>query len=156
MEGFTRMLWTACLTFVISTTIIDCHPVETKTHDELKKEIKGIKTEIQELFDRINDLSSSKTDDDDSDEVNVYHDSDDVSKICLTKDCIGASHRLFKQMDLTADPCQDFNQFSCGNFIKNQLIPDDKTSYNAFSHPRDVGKLLFIDSQKTKNQFIVL
>ena len=101
----------------IISSLIDCHPVETKTHDELKSEIKGIKTEIQELFDRINELSSTKSDDDDSNKVDVYHDADDVSRICLTKDCVGASHRLFKQMDLTADPCQDFNQFSCGNFI---------------------------------------
>ena len=141
MEGARKIFWTICSTLVIITSIIDCHPVETKTHDELKSEIKGIKTEIQELFDRINELSSTKSDDDDSNKVDVYHDNDEVSRICLTKDCVGASHRLFKQMDLTADPCQDFNQFSCGNFIKNQLIPDDKTSYNAFSHPRDVGKL---------------
>ena len=146
MEGVRGMFWTICLALGIITSFIDCHPVETKTHDELKSEIKGIKTEIQELFDRINELSSTKSDDDDSNKVDVYHDADDVSRICLTKDCVGASHRLFKQMDLTADPCQDFNQFSCGNFIKNQLIPDDKTSYNAFSHPRDVGKLSNSDS----------
>ena len=142
MEGFRRSVWMILSAFIISASFIDCHPVETKTHSELKNEIKGIKSEIQELFDRINELSSSKADDDKdaSDGVNTYNDGENVNKICMTKECIGASYRLFKQMDLTADPCQDFNQFSCGNFIKEKLIPDDKTSYNAFSHPRDVGK----------------
>ena len=27
-------------------------------------------------------------------------------------------NRLFKNMDMEADPCQDFNQFACGGFIK--------------------------------------
>ena len=77
MEGARKLFWTICSTLVIITSIIDCHPVETKTHDELKSEIKGIKTEIQELFDRINELSSTKSDDDDSNKVDVYNDADD-------------------------------------------------------------------------------
>ena len=125
------------LTIVLNSA--NSHPVETKTHDELKNEIKGIKSEIQELFERINELSSPKKDVENK-EATTYHADD---RVCLTKDCITASHNLFKQMDLTVDPCQDFNKFSCGTFIKEFPIPDDKTSYNAFSPPRDVGKLTF-------------
>ena len=31
-------------------------------------------------------------------------------------------------MDDTADPCEDFYQYSCGGWIKDTLIPPDKTS----------------------------
>ena len=129
-----RGFWVVLLTIVINST--NPHPVETKTHDELKLEIKGIKSEIQELFERINELSSPKKDVENK-EATTYHADD---RVCLTKDCIAASHHLFKQMDLTVDPCEDFNKFSCGNFIKEFPIPDDKTKYNAFSPPRDLGE----------------
>ena len=110
-----------------------CIPVETT--QQLKEEIKGIKSEIQELFERINDLSSSKG----SDTVKATPYTID-DRVCLSKDCIATSHHLFKQMDLKADPCQDFNQFACGRFINEQIIPDDKTRYNAFSPARDIGR----------------
>ena len=113
------------------------HPLETETKTQLKKEIKGIKSEIQELFRRINELSSSKSGAE-VQEVQAYE-NNQLGDVCLSKDCIAASHHLFRQMDLTADPCQDFNQYSCGTFIKEKPIPDDKTNYNAFSPPRDIG-----------------
>lgn len=119
--------------FGVALHSVDCHPVETKNHDQLKAEITGIKSEIQELFERINELSSAKAPKDDQ-TVETYHSDDNL---CLSKECIATSNNLFKQMDLTADPCQDFNQFSCGNFIKETPIPDDKTRYNSFSPPRD-------------------
>ena len=133
-----RGFWVILLTIVIKSA--NSHPVETKTHDELKLEIKGIKSEIQELFERINELSSPKKDVENK-EATTYHADD---RVCLTKDCIAASHHLFKHMDLTVDPCDDFNKFSCGTFIKEFPIPDDKTNYKpAFSPPLDEGEWTF-------------
>ena len=60
---------------------------------------------------------------------------------CLTKDCISASHRLFKHMDFSVDPCEDFNKFACGNFISEQSIPDDKGRINSFTTVFDLSKL---------------
>ena len=121
---------------------VDSHPVEAKDRNsernQLKAEITGIKSEIQELFERINELSSAKTTaKEDEKKAQTYQINDNL---CLSKECIATSNNLFKQMDLTADPCQDFNQFSCGNFIKETPIPDDKTRYNAFSPARDLGR----------------
>ena len=97
-------------------------------------------SEIQEFFRRISEISSSK-DHNGTQDRRACEDnkSDDV---CLTKDCIAASHNLFKKLDLTADPCEDFNQFCCGTFLKEQSIPDDKSAYEAsFSPTSDISKI---------------
>lgn len=53
-------------------------------------------------------------------------------EICLTRNCISASNRIFEYMNDKADPCEDFNEFACGNFIKNQIIPDDESRWMVF------------------------
>lgn len=36
-------------------------------------------------------------------------------------------------MDPTVDPCDDFYEFTCGNFLKTTNIPDDKSAVTSFS-----------------------
>ena len=50
-------------------------------------------------------------------------------KVCLSKHCIGASHRIFEYIDDEIDPCEDFNKFACGGFDKKTIIPDDKSGW---------------------------
>ena len=45
-------------------------------------------------------------------------------ELCLTEACIETSNQLFKSMDRTIDPCQDFNKFVCGRFIEESIIPE--------------------------------
>merc|ERR1711971_680364 len=59
------------------------------------------------------------------------------SKVCLTKGCVKAAADLINSMDETVDPCSDFYNFACGNFIKETVIPDHQTSYGSFSIVRD-------------------
>ena len=44
-------------------------------------------------------------------------------EICNTPDCVVAAHSLIQNMDLTADPCEDFYQYACGNFEKRVSLP---------------------------------
>merc|ERR1712032_30506 len=59
------------------------------------------------------------------------------SKVCLTKGCVKAAADLINSMDEAVDPCSDFYNFACGNFIKETVIPDHQTSYGSFSMVRD-------------------
>lgn len=37
-------------------------------------------------------------------------------RLCSSSDCVRAASYLLESMDLEADPCEDFYQFTCGNW----------------------------------------
>ena len=39
---------------------------------------------------------------------------------------------IIETMDEKVDPCENFYQYSCGNWLKNTPIPDSRTRYSRF------------------------
>jgi len=79
-----------------------------------------------------------------------------ISDVCLTRACIETSNRLYQNMDTSVDPCEDFNQFACGGFIKNNIIPEDRGSLSAFTPASEQiyikGRIL-LEAEQSKKDF---
>ena len=45
------------------------------------------------------------------------------SSQCTTRECIKLAANVLSAIDESADPCTDFYQFSCGNWVENAVIP---------------------------------
>lgn len=58
---------------------------------------------------------------------------DKDGEVCLTPGCVHAASKMLEQIDDSVEPCDDFYNFACGNFVENTIIPDDKVSVNTFS-----------------------
>ena len=42
--------------------------------------------------------------------------------VCLSDGCIQLSAQIAASLNQSVDPCEDFYQFSCGNWIRNNAI----------------------------------
>lgn len=47
---------------------------------------------------------------------------------CSTQACERESKNILERLDTSIEPCDDFYMHVCGKFIKETIIPDDKTS----------------------------
>ena len=57
-----------------------------------------------------------------------------VSPLTLAQAPISAKQRFsIENLDRTADPCTDFYQFACGNWLKTTEIPADQSSWVSFA-----------------------
>ncbi|XP_030842476.1 neprilysin-1 [Strongylocentrotus purpuratus] len=64
------------------------------------------------------------------------------SNLCLSTHCVSAAGALIENMDLEADPCQDFYQFSCGGWMKKTTIPEEENKVTVLGQQQD--KLLVL------------
>jgi predicted metalloendopeptidase len=47
------------------------------------------------------------------------------------------ANSILENLDETANPCENFYQFSCGSFEKRVRIPDDQAKVDGFNILRD-------------------
>lgn len=50
--------------------------------------------------------------------------------LCVTPTCVEVSYTLAASMNQSADPCDDFHQFVCGNWIRKNIIPKGSSSWS--------------------------
>jgi hypothetical protein len=63
--------------------------------------------------------------------VSLYHSkSKSVEPLCLTPTCVQVSSTLTAGMNQSVDPCEDFHQFVCGNWIRKNVIPKGSSSWS--------------------------
>ncbi|XP_072945939.1 endothelin-converting enzyme homolog [Epargyreus clarus] len=55
------------------------------------------------------------------------------SSVCLSSSCIYTASEVIRAIDETQDPCKDFYEFACGGWIRNNPIPEGKSSWGIFS-----------------------
>ncbi|XP_014221470.1 neprilysin-2-like [Trichogramma pretiosum] len=58
---------------------------------------------------------------------------DQCQRKCTTAACLAEAARLIDIIDESVDPCDNFYQFVCGNFMKKQNISDESITINPFS-----------------------
>lgn len=54
------------------------------------------------------------------------------SQYCLTPACITVASAIINAIDRQVDPCQDFYQYTCGGWIKDNPLPDGKSIWGTF------------------------
>lgn len=62
----------------------------------------------------------------------------DPKNTCQTKPCVEIAAKILAYIDPSVDPCEDFYNFSCGNFLKTTNIPDEMTEISSTSEVEDL------------------
>ncbi|XP_023331753.1 endothelin-converting enzyme homolog [Eurytemora carolleeae] len=75
---------------------------------------------------------------------------------CLSAECVKTAASVIRSADFTVDPCQDFYQYACGGWERENPIPDGKPSWSTFGklwqENQQVMKIILEDTDsKFKN-----
>eukprot|EP00833_Pecoramyces_ruminatium_P015963 jgi/Orpsp1_1/1189995/evm.model.d7180000076008.1 len=58
---------------------------------------------------------------------------DENNNVCNSPECEEISKYILNYLDTSINPCDDFFQFTCGKWLNENEIPDDKKSIGVFS-----------------------
>lgn len=57
--------------------------------------------------------------------------------ICGTEACEKEATAMLNSLDANINPCDNFYEFACGNFIRKTILPKDKTIIMSFTQVQD-------------------
>ncbi len=69
--------------------------------------------------------------------IHFILDSNSCNSVCSTELCVQSAAVYLRNMDRSMDPCENFYQYSCGGWINNNVIPEDRTSVSTFGRLDD-------------------
>ncbi|XP_072047742.1 neprilysin-like [Amphiura filiformis] len=56
---------------------------------------------------------------------------------CSTSHCVVTAGKMIQNIDSSIDPCDNFFAFACGGWLKRTVIPEDRSSYSAYTALRE-------------------
>eukprot|EP01083_Nonionella_stella_P074378 201765_1 len=68
------------------------------------------------------------------------------ANVCVTDDCVKLSGIMLQAMNKSADPCEDFYEYSCGSWPLYNHRPADKARWGAFSVLSEANQLTARDA----------
>ncbi|OZJ04605.1 hypothetical protein BZG36_02056 [Bifiguratus adelaidae] len=52
--------------------------------------------------------------------------------VCMTPQCVKTAAKILTDMDMDVNPCDDFYGYTCGDWERNHMIPNDKPGVGSF------------------------
>lgn len=69
--------------------------------------------------------------------LNKVNEVDSNDNICTTDTCAKESAIMLNSLDDSVNPCENFYEFACGNYIRKTVLPDDKAVDLSFFQVQD-------------------
>ncbi|RWS29371.1 endothelin-converting enzyme 1-like protein [Leptotrombidium deliense] len=57
--------------------------------------------------------------------------------VCISEQCVRAAAAIIDRIDVSVDPCSNFYDFACGQFLKKKTVPDDHSNRNILQEMQD-------------------